>query len=94
MTRYTEHENFRVVVELRGPAINRNYYTPQTLEQRYAEQAQEVIAQIKRHVDAVADARFVFDVLDYCGKCGNTWQQVLDENGVSVCAYCGTPEAA
>lgn len=74
-------KNYRVVVEPRMYTYIRRYLT----EEQYRRVCNEIIEQIKRHVDDVLDVQIEFDSEYTCEYCENTWEE--DENGEPMC--CG-----
>lgn len=79
--------NFRVVVEPRGlgdlgwvrTSASFLYGTGPEAEARIAKEMQdrceEIVSQIKRHVDQIAYAGVEFDRPDVCGHCGHAWTE-------------------
>jgi hypothetical protein len=82
--------NFRVVVEPRRLGDYGNIkisdnalYTEQRAEKEYQRRCDEIVEQIKRHVDDVASAEVDYDAEAVCSHCGRAWEQ--DETGKPQC---------
>ena len=74
-------ENFRVVVEPPMYTVIRSDYT----EKQYRSACDEIVQQIKRHVDNVQYVSTECDSKYICEYCGYTWEE--DETGEPMC--CG-----
>lgn len=69
-----EKVNFRVVVEPKRP----RYFvsmTTERLEKELEDRCNEIIAEIKRHVDNVDGACVEFDETYVCSHCGSPWTE-------------------
>jgi len=86
-------ENFRVVVEPRGlgdfgyvrTSDSFAYPKQKDQEKEYRNRCDDIIEQIKRHVDNIRCVEMLFDSEYICEHCGCIWGE--DENGEPVC--CG-----
>lgn len=90
MAKIFKKSNFRVLVE---PKRLGNYgsvrtsdnflRTEQQVEKDYQRRCDEIVEQIKRHVDDVDSANVEYDSDPVCSLCGSPWEQ--DENGMPLC---------
>lgn len=78
MAKTTQKTNWRVVIE---PDDKYRRWD----ERGYREACEEILAQVKRHVDDNQYARVEFDTEEACEFCKYTWE--TEESGEPVC--CG-----
>ncbi|MHA1916271.1 MAG: hypothetical protein ACW97V_18120 [Promethearchaeota archaeon] len=52
-------------------------------EKEYENRCNEIIEQVKRHVDNIGAVHIDFDSEYSCEYCGSTWEE--DENGMPMC---------
>lgn len=85
MTHKIVKEDIRVVVDVRY----RSWLSYENDPEEQIKLAEEVVTQIKRHVDRVADARVVFDCRYLCEFCGeditNEPDRVMDSAPIECC---------
>lgn len=92
----TSKSNFRVVIEPRplghfGFAITSDSFgkrgTPEEIskqvEDDYNERCQEIVDQIKRHVDNIGYVNIEYDTQIICSHCHRDWDE--DEDGIPCC---------
>lgn len=68
MARETRHENFRVVIELDG------WGSHHTSDRKRSE-CEEIVKQVKRHVDGIGSTYVESDTAYVCGHCGDPWTE-------------------
>lgn len=82
MSRATHRENFRVEVE---PDTARVYWfkrTPEELERKIQGLCEDLVAQIRRHVDNLGSINVRWDDEHTCSHCGYAWtEQSTTYNG-------------
>ena len=90
MCKITKKSNFRVVVEPKRLGDYGSIRTsdsflrkPEQIEKDYQRRCEDMVDQIKRHVDEVGDAYVDFDSESVCSHCGRDWE--VDNNGEPVC---------
>ena len=64
----TRRENYRVVIY---PDV-KGYFNPDRYEPEICD---NILKQVKRHIDAVATAYIVYDTNAYCSYCGKKWTE-------------------
>lgn len=64
----TKRENYRVVVEPRSSSWRQN-------EKDLARDCEDIVSQIKRHVDDVDSVRVESDLNGYCEHCNSIWTE-------------------
>ncbi len=83
MGRKSTHENFRVVVEPRSLGDWGWVRTSDSLftkneedrQRQYRERCEEIVADIKRHVDSVGSVYVDHDTVHKCEHCGWAWTE-------------------
>ena len=87
----TKKDNYRVIIEPRGlgnygfASISDHAIEPDETKrnQRYKELCEEIVDDVKRHVDSVGSVYVDFDTTEICEYWGYEWE--TDENGCPVC---------
>lgn len=79
----TIKDNYRVEIIPIGQEVTFITRTPERVEQLYKDVCKEMVEQVKRHIDNVADINMAFDITYYCSHCGREWDE--DEKGVPAC---------
>lgn len=90
MAKVIKKSNFRIIVEPKRLGDYGSIRTsdsflrkPEQIEKDYQRRCDDMVDQIKRHVDEVGDAYVDFDTESVCGHCGREWE--IDETGEPVC---------
>jgi hypothetical protein len=90
MPKIIRKSNFRVLVEPKRLGDYGSIRTsdsflrkPEQIEKDYQRRCDDIVDQIKRHVDEVGDVSVDFDTESVCSHCGREWEE--DENGEPVC---------
>lgn len=90
--------NFRVVVHPRGlgnfgsvRASDGFFYghgpeAEARIEKEYQERCEEIIADIRRHVDSVGFTEIEFDQDSVCEHCGSVWTEESDQYNGGCCS--------
>lgn len=90
MPKIMRNENYRVVIEPRGLGDFGFVRTGDwivsndkaVIAEMYRERCEEILADVKRHVDSVGSASVECDAVGYCSHCGWQWtEDSADYNG-------------
>lgn len=79
MTKVTEKQDIRVEVTARSPFWGR------FKEQAEIDACEEMVEQIKRHVDGVGDVRVTWNDVGLCAGCGAKWTEDGDTYNGGCC---------
>lgn len=94
MGQKTRYENYRVVIEPRGlgnfGSISMSdgliCSSEEDRQRRYRERCQEIVEDVKRHVDNVGLAHVDFDTVKECEHCGWAWTESDSTYNGGCCA--------
>jgi hypothetical protein len=97
MARKTTFENFCVEVipeDPRGTLYISTKPEASTLEYKYRRACEEIVSEIKRHVDGISSANIVWDTVHSCEHCGAKWSEESTIYNGGCCAGDIANEAA
>lgn len=90
MAKIIRKSNFRVVIEPKrlgdyGSVRTSDSFLrkPEQIEKDYQRRCEDMVEEIKRHVDNVAGVEVEYDTEEVCGHCGYEW--IVDEDGTPNC---------
>ncbi len=89
MAKLERKSNFRVIVEPKrlgdfgSIRVSDSFFRNEAqIEKDYIRRCNEIVEQIKRHVDEVDSVQVEYDVDTVCGYCGREWEV---EEGLPTC---------
>lgn len=86
MAKKEHRQDYRVEVTLRRPGDYGMVYIGGTkrTHKEWKRMGDDVVRQIKRHVDDIEHAQLVWETIDVCEHCGNEWE-IYDDTGEPAC---------
>lgn len=87
------HENYRVVIEPRrlgdfgGVRVSDRMVCPdeEHRQREYKQRCEEIMEEVKRHVDNVGSVDIECDVIEECSHCGAKWTEDSNEYNGGCC---------